>query len=84
MTADRSPLTWCGGNDPITYPPGIQVSHRLFYAPHPQSPDMSVRPSTLGPFHIPSKFPRRMLEVIHQHHANRLYGIRSPAAKIKI
>jgi hypothetical protein len=50
-------------------------------------------PPTLESLQIASTFPKKMMEVILQHHANRLYvakhhyglnyyGIRSPAAKI--
>jgi hypothetical protein len=75
------------------YSPGIGLARRLFDAHPTESPGKTPTPPTSGAPHIPSTFPNKMMEVIQQHHVNRLYvakhhyglndyGIRSPAAKI--
>jgi hypothetical protein len=75
------------------YSPGIGLARRLCDARPTESLAKIPAPPTLGSLHIPSTFPKKMMEVIRQHHANRLYvakhhyslhdyGIRSPAAKI--
>jgi hypothetical protein len=75
------------------YSPGIWLARRLFDASPVESPGKIPAPPTVGALQIPSRFPKKMMEVIRQHHANCLYvakyhyglndyGIRSSAAKI--
>jgi hypothetical protein len=92
-TAAGSAVVLGRGHYSNRYSPGIGLAHRLFDAHPTESPDKTPTPPTSGALHIPSTFPKKMMEVIRQHHANHLYvakhhyglndyGIRSPAAKI--
>jgi hypothetical protein len=91
--AASSALGFGRGRFSSRYSPGIGLARRLFDASPVESPGTIPAPPTLGALQIPTTFPKKMMEVIRQHHANRLYvakhhyglndyGIRSSAAKI--
>jgi hypothetical protein len=73
-TAVSSAVTLGRGHSPSQYSPGIELAHRLFDAPTTTPPDKMPPSPTLGSIQIPSTFPKKMREVIRQHHANRLYA----------
>jgi hypothetical protein len=92
-TAVSSAVALGRGHFSSRYSPGIGLACRLFDASPVESPSKILAPPTLGALQIPSTFPKKMMEVTRQHHANRLYvvehhyglydyGIRSSAAKI--
>jgi hypothetical protein len=92
-TAASSAVSLGRGHFSSRYSPGTGLAHRLFDASPVETPGNIPAPPTLGALQIPSTFPNKMMEVIRQHHANRLYvanhhnslndyGIRSSASKI--
>jgi hypothetical protein len=92
-TAASSAVVLGRGHSSSRYSPGIGLARRLFDAPPTKSPGKMPPPPTLGSLQTPSIFPKKMTEIIRQHHANHLYvakhhyglndhRIRSPAAKI--
>jgi hypothetical protein len=92
-TAASSAVALGQGHFSSRYSPGIGLAHRLFDASPVESPCKIPAPPTLGALQIPSTFTKKMMEVIRQHHTNRLYvekhhyglndyGIRSSDAKI--
>jgi hypothetical protein len=92
-TAASSDVALGRGHFSSQYSPGIGLARRLFDASPVEYPGKIPAPPTLGALQIPTTFLKKMMEVIRQHHANRLYvakhhyglndyGIRSSAAKI--
>jgi hypothetical protein len=72
-TAAGSDVVLGRGHSSSRYSPGIGLARRLFDAHLTESPDKTPTPPTSGALHIPSTFPKKMMEVIRQHHVNHLY-----------